>query len=411
MKIIPTFKPSFSVSQLNQALAAALKDGAQEKARDGFVSSFCRYIGVKRLVPMPSARLGLYFILKNLGVPSGSEIILSAFNYFAVPLAIAKAGMTPVFVDIDRDNFNIDVNRIERAITHKTKAIIATHLCGFVCNMNVIRDIAKSRNLFLIEDCVQSPGAEYERKKAGSIGCAAFFSFGVTKPISALGNGAVATGDEKLAASLESDIRMINRNSSIDVLPQLLKAYGICVATSGLVFPAVYSVMLAGDILGINLIDMFFGEKHRDINPRPLSGLLNKLQADLGFIQLCGLEEDSRVRMEKGLLIYHGLKDTPGVGIPKLEQNSRNTFSSCPVKIRQRNAVKKLLLKKGIVTSSGFMCDCSSHPMFSEFKSLCRNAEEAQEEIIYLPLFSRLKNSEIEYMIRKIKDISAGLRQ
>ena len=171
--IIPSFKPAVSYKELNAMLSELLFGIASDKDIYLFEQGFARYLGVKYAIRMPSARRGLYHILKSLNLKEGDEVIIPAFTYFAVPAAVIKAGLKPVFVDISAVNLNIDPEKIEENITTKTRAIIPTHLCGFACGMAEILDIAGRHNIFVIEDCAQSLGAEYKNNKLGSLGSAA----------------------------------------------------------------------------------------------------------------------------------------------------------------------------------------------------------------------------------------------
>jgi dTDP-4-amino-4,6-dideoxygalactose transaminase len=95
----------------------------------------------------------LLLLLKALDLKNDDEVLIPAYTYFAVPAAVIKAGCVPVFIDIKKNNINIDPLKIESAITDKTKVIIATHLCGLPCDLNKIKEIAKKHNLIIIEDC------------------------------------------------------------------------------------------------------------------------------------------------------------------------------------------------------------------------------------------------------------------
>lgn len=189
MRPIPSFKPSISYKQLNIVLQRVLSGDFSQRTVGVFEQRLAQYLGVKYAIRVPSGRWGLYYILKSLNLKEGDEVILPAFTYFAVPAAIVKLGLKPVFVDISSANFNIDVKKIRENITSRTRAIIPTHLCGFVCEMDEILDISNKYNIAVIEDCAQSLGAEYKNKKAGSWGDAAYFTFGITKNFTTLGGG------------------------------------------------------------------------------------------------------------------------------------------------------------------------------------------------------------------------------
>lgn len=160
--------------------------------------SLSEFVGVKHAVALNSGTDALHLALRALDIGPGDEVITVAFTFVATTEAIGIVGAKPVFVDIDPDTFNIDVEKIENAITPKTKAIIPVHLYGQPCDMNVIMDIAKKRDLFVIEDCCQAIGAKIGDKMVGSFGDVGCFSFFPTKNLGAMGDGGLLTTNSQL---------------------------------------------------------------------------------------------------------------------------------------------------------------------------------------------------------------------
>lgn len=158
-----------------------------------FERETCEYLNVKHSVALNSGTDALHLALRALDIGEGDEVISTAFTFVATSESIGIVGAKPVFVDIDADTFNIDASKIEAAITPKTKAIIPVHLYGQPCDMDVIMDIAKRYNLFVIEDACQAIGAEYKGKKVGTIGDVGCFSFYPTKNLGAMGDGGLLT--------------------------------------------------------------------------------------------------------------------------------------------------------------------------------------------------------------------------
>lgn len=156
------------------------------------------YVGVKYAVTLNSGTDALHLALRALDIGAGDEVITTAFTFVATTEAIGIVGAKPVFVDIDPDTFNIDPEKIENAITPKTKAIIPVHLYGQACDMDVIMDIAKKHDLFVIEDCCQAIGAKFKDKMVGSFGDVGCFSFFPTKNLGAMGDGGLLTTNSKL---------------------------------------------------------------------------------------------------------------------------------------------------------------------------------------------------------------------
>ena len=169
----------------------------------GFEQQFAAYVGVSECVTCNSGTDALYLALRALKIGSGDEVITTPFSFFATAEVISAVGATPVFIDIDAQTFNLDVEQLAAAITDKTKAIIPVHLFGQPLDMTAVMEIAQSYQLAVIEDCAQSVGAEWVGKKVGSIGQIGCFSFYPTKNLGACGDGgAVTTNDPAIATAI-----------------------------------------------------------------------------------------------------------------------------------------------------------------------------------------------------------------
>lgn len=155
--------------------------------------------GCKRAIGVSSGTDAILVSLMALGVGPGDEVITTPYTFFATAGCIARLGAVPVFVDIDRQTFNIDRHLIKRAITSRTKAILPVHLYGQVADMQTINTIAAEHDLPVIEDACQAIGATRDGKTAGAIGTVGCFSFYPTKNLSGCGDGGiVTTNDESL---------------------------------------------------------------------------------------------------------------------------------------------------------------------------------------------------------------------
>lgn len=162
------------------------------------------HTGCKYTLACASGTDALVIPLMALGIGRGDEVITTAFSFIATAETIVLAGATPVFVDIEKDSFNIDVSKIEAAITPKTKAIMPVSLYGQVADMDEINAIAKKRGLKVIEDAAQSYGARYKTKKSGAVSLAAGTSFFPAKPLGCYGDGgAIFTDDENLFKAMK----------------------------------------------------------------------------------------------------------------------------------------------------------------------------------------------------------------
>ncbi len=138
--------------------------------------------------------------LMAMGVGEGDEVIIPSYTFFATAGCVARLGAIPVFVDNDRDSFNVNVAQIEAAITDRTKVIMPVHLFGQMAEMDAIMDLASSRDIAVLEDSAQAIGSEYHGKRSGSIGAAGCFSFFPSKNLGGVGDGGmVTTNDPALA--------------------------------------------------------------------------------------------------------------------------------------------------------------------------------------------------------------------
>jgi dTDP-4-amino-4,6-dideoxygalactose transaminase len=192
--------------EADSAVQSVINDSAFIKGPylESFEKNFAEYLGAKHCIGVASGTDALAITLKCAGgIEEGSEIIIPANSFIATAEAASLIGAKPVFVDCNTENYNIDVSKIESAITEKTKAIIPVHLYGQPAEMDEIMTIAKKHNLLVIEDAAQAHGAEYKGSKVGTIGDVGCFSFYPAKPLGAYGDGgAIVTNDDALAEKI-----------------------------------------------------------------------------------------------------------------------------------------------------------------------------------------------------------------
>lgn len=169
-----------------------------------FEVQFAEYLDCDQVISCNSGTDALHLALRALNIGVGDEVITTPFTFIATTEAIGMVGATPVFVDVDFNTYNIDINQVESKITERTKAILAVHLYGHPCNMTAIVEIARKYNLKVIEDCAQSTGATWEGRKVGTIGDVGCFSFFPTKNLGCFGDGgAIATDNTEIAERAE----------------------------------------------------------------------------------------------------------------------------------------------------------------------------------------------------------------
>ena len=168
---------------------------------DEFEQEFAKYIDVSHCVSCNSGTDALFLALRAMNIGLGDEVITTPFTFFATAEVISAVGATPIFIDIDPQTFNLDLQKLELAITEKTKAILPVHLFGQPLDMTQLMAIARAHNLIVIEDCAQATGAEWHQKKVGSCGDVGCFSFFPTKNLGAFGDGGALTTNNAAIAS------------------------------------------------------------------------------------------------------------------------------------------------------------------------------------------------------------------
>ena len=169
------------------------------------------YLGAKHAISCASGTDALHLALLAAGLQPGDEVITSAFTFIATAEAIRYVGAVPVFVDIQADTLNIDPDKVRKAISSKTRAIVPVHLFGQAADMDEIQALAEEFELLVIEDCAQSFGSRYRGKMTGTIGCAGAFSFFPSKNLGCYGDGGLITTDD---SEIAQQIRMLRNHGS-----------------------------------------------------------------------------------------------------------------------------------------------------------------------------------------------------
>jgi len=198
---------------LNEAFQRVLRGehfilGPEEQA---FEREVAAYLGTAHAVGLNSGTDALFIAMRALGLGPGDEVITTPFSFFATAEAVSHVGATPVFVDVEADSFNLDLDLVERAITPRTRAIIPVHLFGRPMDMDRLGGLAAARGLKIVEDCAQAFGAAWKGRKVGTFGAVGCFSFFPTKNLSAFGDGGMLTTDDD---ALAAQARMLRAHGS-----------------------------------------------------------------------------------------------------------------------------------------------------------------------------------------------------
>jgi len=298
-----------------------------------FEERFAQYVGRRHAVAVCSGRKGFELILAALGIGAGDEVIFPAYTLKDLVTLVKKAGSIPVLVDIHEKNFNINPALIERAITPRTKAIIATHLFGSPCDIKEIVASAHKRRLLVIEDCAHSLGASIDGAQTGSFGDAAFFSFELTKPINTFGGGMVVTDRADVAEwirqktmGLRFPQAALYKKIGFAYLERFIeKTIFFDILAAAFYFPTTTKIL--------SILYRFLQHRGRISNYRYSSA-----QAFLGLRQLERLAEANRLRAEKARLLLENLDA----------------------------AVEPQAIRKGVVPNFYFFVICFNAPVSSE---------------------------------------------
>jgi len=326
------------------------------------------YYGVKYGIGVNSGSDALILSLLACGVKDDDEVITTPFTFVATAEAILRIGAKPVFVDIDEQTFNIDPNKLETKITDKTTAIIVVHLYGQSCDMDRIIQIAKKYNLKVIEDCAQAFGTEYRNnhrsKKVGSIGDAACLSFFPSKILGGCGDaGMVITNNFNIAQK----IYILRNHGCKTKYHQQLCGFNSRLDT------------IQAAILRVKLRYIKDWIAQRQHNAAFYTELLSQLKEKLltPYIPPYSYHVFNyyTIRVKGGKKVRDALR-------LYLEKNNIGCDVYYPLSLHLQQAYKYLGYKKGNL----------------------RVSERLQNEVLSLPMFPELKEKEILYVVKKIKE-------
>ena len=213
---IPLSAPDIGEQEI-QAVAEVLRSTQLSLGPklEEFENCVAKYVDAAHAIAVNSGTSGLHLCIRALGIGEGDEVIVPSFTFVAVANAVRYERATPVFVDIEPQRLNLDPNRIEEAITARTKAIIVVHTFGCPADIEEILAIARKHHLYVIEDACEALGAGYKGRKVGGLGDAGVFGFYPNKQITTGEGGVVVTQNEKLAGRIKS-LRNHGRSDSED---------------------------------------------------------------------------------------------------------------------------------------------------------------------------------------------------
>ncbi len=336
--------------------------GAHCQSLERSVADIC---GTEFAIGCASGSDALLLALMAKDIGPGDEVICPSFTFFATASAIERLGATPVFIDIDPDSFNLDVNLLEDLITDKTRAIIAVHLFGQCCEMDAINEIARARNIYVVEDAAQTIGATYRGQPAGSIGDVGCISFYPTKNLGGCGDGGViTTNDAELADRL-----------------RLLANHGMR--------PRYY---------------------HQEIG---INSRLDSMQAAILDIKIKHITRWSEQRGQNAEIYSRKLADS-GLGesivLPEaFDEDSIHVWNQYTLRIPNgwRDNIRQQMTDANVGTEIYYPIplhrqECFQHLCY-ELGSL-PETEKASVEVMSLPIFPELREDEIDYVVATLEN-------
>ncbi|MCC5835632.1 MAG: DegT/DnrJ/EryC1/StrS family aminotransferase [Opitutales bacterium] len=348
--------------EFNEAFNRILESGAfiLGKEVQAFEASMAEYIGVKHAIGVSSGTDALLVALMALDIGQGDEVLCPAFTFFGTAGSIARLGATPVWVDVDRESFNIDLEDAARKLSAKTKAMMPVHLFGQACDMDAMTTFAKEHGLAVIEDAAQAIGAEFKGKQVGGFTELGAFSFYPTKNLGGLGDGGLVTTNDDVLA--EKVIKLRNHGMHPKYVHQLI------------------------------------GGNFR----------LDALQAAFLDIKLKYLDKWHEARGQHAAAYREALKDCGAFELPAILPYRRHVWNQFTLKVLdgRRDELRNYLNAKGIGSEIYYPIALDQQACFS---SNCRGggsirvSHELAASVLSIPVFPELTVAERDEVIEALK--------
>lgn len=357
-----------------------------------FEQEFAAFVGVKHSISVGNGTDALIIALEALGIGVGDEVITTPYTFFATAESIAYVGATPVFVDVDRDTFNMDPKLIERAITKKTKAIMPVHLFGLACDMDPIMDIAERHGLAVLEDACQAVGGTYKGRKLGSIGHISCFSFFPTKNLGAAGDGGmIVTNDDALATickALRAHGSGENGQTAFNILHKIEAEVEKDTSTDNTVYnPLKYYNYLVGH------------------NSR-----LDEIQAAILRVKLRYLDEWNTLRRSHAANYTKQLERFVGeydIELPLESDNAKHVYHMYILQSNHKDEIIEFLKNKGIATGVYYPVPLHLQKAFIPLGYKAGdfpNSEYLSYRTFAIPMYAELTGEQQDYIIEAIKE-------
>jgi dTDP-4-amino-4,6-dideoxygalactose transaminase len=361
-----------------QALRETLMTGwlTQGPKVKGFEKGFALRHGVKYALATSSCTTALHLILVALGIGPGDEVLIPAFTWVSTANAVLYCGATPIFVDVDRTTFNIDVRQISKKLSKRTKAILPVHLFGLCADVDAVAEAAPG--IHIIEDAACASGSSYKGRSAGSLGIAAAFSFHPRKSITTGEGGMVTTNNEELAQKVNS---LRNHGASIS---EEERHQG----------PQPY-ILPDFNLLGFNY-------------------RMTDLQGAVGIVQLSKLDNFLEERESWANFYHQELGGIPWLHMPPVPKGYTHGWQAYVCYIDEskspmpRNEIMKQLYAKGIHTRPGTH---AIHMLgfyrqkFGFTPDHFPGARDCDRYTMAIPLYNRMTLEDYQYVVETIRNL------
>lgn len=354
-------------------------------------------------------RVALYAILRALNIKEGDEIILPAFTCVVVPNVIIYLGAKPIYVDIDSQTYNIDINKIQEKITSRTKVILAQNTFGLSCDLDPIIELAKKYQLNVVEDCAHGFGGTYKKKPNGTIADASFFSTQWNKPFSTGIGGIAVTNNPEIAEKLnEIEKNIVNPSFKEEMVLKCLLFIKDKLLNSNTYWTGLklyrmlskYNIIL-GSSQGYEL--------EKPIMPAGFLKGMSSTQAKKGITEINNFDKNIDHRIKVANFYKEILLDL-GVNLPYEPEYAQHTFLKFPILVKNRRKFFNMAEKYRIELGDWFLSPI--HPIEKDFELWNYYwgenpvAEKISQHIVNLPTHPKI---DAEY-IDKIRDFSKKTR-
>lgn len=379
------------------------------KAAAQLENEFKKYLGVKYAFSFNSGRSAFFAILKSLKLNIEDEILLQAFTCNAVPNPILWAGLKPVYVDCNKDDFNINVDDLRSKINTRSRAVIAQHTFGLPADMDEVRSVcAEHPNLILIEDCAHSLGAEFNELKVGSHSKAAFFSFSRDKVISSVYGGVAVTNDDELGQALRQAQGKMGLPNPFWIFQQLLHP----ILLHYIILP-IYNFLDLGKLFlvfsqWLHILSKAVSWKEkRGLRPDYFPKAMPNALAVVALNQFNKLEKFNNHRKEIADYYYENLKNT-SFELPKNFENRKSIFLRLTIKHpKAHRIIYEAWHKQNILLGDWYTTPIA--PFDTKLKEMkyepgsCKNAEELSKTTLNLPTHINISLKDAEKIVNFLK--------